>query len=172
MKSNVYSLLTTPYIMGFPTSSLQNIPVLTTFNTHRSSLKSSSWIWLQNFPLHRKLFPECFDSWLRYHYLREAFAKPTCDSQHLWANKYGQKKYSVDTPWHITAYTMRFFFSFSVLGERLQEWRAGTRGGDNNWDWSAWCEIHTERIKRWYFLKECGALVPPICLRLNWRILD
>jgi hypothetical protein len=32
---------------------------------------------------------------------------------------------------------------FSIVG-RLQEWKAGIRGGGDKWDWGAWCRIHKE----------------------------
>jgi len=39
---------------------------------------------------------------------------------------------------------MRFLFS---VGVKLQSWMVGMRGGENEWDWGAQCEIDRMETK-------------------------
>jgi hypothetical protein len=63
--------------------------------------------------------------------------------QHLQAKKCGKGVYC-GTHCDTTASTTRLFLCW---GGRLAGWRAGTRGGQDEWDWGACWEGHKEPIK-------------------------
>lgn len=66
--------------------------------------------------------------------------------EHLQAKKYGQKGILWGTLLHIRASTMTRVF-LARGGWLLQRWRLGRRGGRDEWDWHAWCEVYKEPIK-------------------------